>query len=276
MDWKSLFRCKSKEELAQREESAKSEPRPSHIEVPGTNSKIADHAYSNYYELESVVINEGVTEIGHWAFFACQGLKSVTIPASMTRIAGDAFLECDELETLTLSPDNKTFIMKDGQLFSNQGNTLVLVLKNIDIPQGVTEIGPQAFAHREDLPEEMVIPGTVKKIGDYAFECTNLCRVVFSEGVTEIGDCVFSECPDLYEVHLPASLKKLGEAFDGSCYDGMNLYCHMPAPVPYAWESDEGYPPNTNDVLYVPKGAKAMYEDTEPWSYYESIEEMEQ
>jgi hypothetical protein len=98
--------------------------------------------------------------------------------------------------------------------------------------------------------------------------------VVIPESVTEIGDCAFYECCNLAELHLPASLKKLGDAFDGSYYDGMELYCHMPEPIPYALESDEGYPPNTNDRLFVPKGAKAKYEAAEPWNYYETIKEM--
>ena len=183
MDWKSLFRRKSKGEIAPEKKSATPDPCLSHIEVSAADPKIVDHAYANHYELVSVVINEGVAEIGHWAFYACQNLKSVAIPSSVTRIAGDAFLGCDELETLTLSPENKTFTMKDGQLFANQGKTLVLVLKNTDIPEGITEIGPYAFASREDLPEDLVIPGTVKKIGDSAFECSNVGKVIFSEGV---------------------------------------------------------------------------------------------
>ena len=45
--------------------------------------------------------------------------------------------------------------------------------------------------------------------------------------------------------------------------------------MPYDFESDEGYPPNINDTLYVPKGTKAKYEAAEPWNYYETIKEMQ-
>ena len=101
----------------------------------------------------------------------------------------------------------------------------------------------------------------------------NLASVVIPESVKEICDCAFWECSSLAELHLLASLKKLGDAFDGSCYDGMDLYCHMPEPIPYSLESDEGYPPNTHDRLFVPKGAREKYEAAEPWSYYETIKE---
>lgn len=155
-----------------------------------------------------------------------------------------------------------------------EGNVLVHGIAGEVIPNTVKEIGEQAFCCCEEL-EEIVIPDTVTKIGVGAFDaCQNLSKVVIPESVTEIGDCAFYECCNLAELHLPASLKKLGDAFDGSYYDGMELYCHMPEPIPYALESDEGYPPNTNDRLFVPKGAKAKYEAAEPWNYYETIKEM--
>ena len=141
-------------------------------------------------------------------------------------------------------------------------------------PEGITEIVPYSFAGREDLPEDLVIPGTVTRIGDNAFECSNLVRVVVSEGVVEIGEGVFNECKGLCEIHLPSTLKKLGDAFWENHYDGMDIYCHMPEPIPYALESEEGFPPNIYDVLYVPKGSKEKYEAVEPWNYYETIKEM--
>lgn len=155
-----------------------------------------------------------------------------------------------------------------------EGNVLVHGTAGEAIPDMVTEIGEQAFCCCEEL-EEVVIPDTVTKIGVGAFDaCQDLTKVVIPESVTEICDRAFYECCNLAELHLPASLKKIGDAFDGSYYDGMDLYCHMPEPIPYALESDEGYPPNTNDRLFVPKGAKAKYEAAEPWNYYETIKEM--
>lgn len=175
-----------------------------------------------------------------------------------------------------ISLDNPIYEVRGGHIVEKAtGKLVATTAANTLIPEGVTEIGEEAFCCRDDV-EEIIIPDTVKKIGVSAFQgCTNLTKVVIPESVTEICDCAFWECNSLAELHLPASLKKLGEAFDGSYYYGMNLYCHAPEPVPYDFESDEGYPPNINDTLYVPKGTKAKYEAAEPWNYYETIKEMQ-
>ena len=177
---------------------------------------------------------------------------------------------------MEISPANPVYEVRGGHVVEQAtGKLVATTAANTCIPEGVTEIGEEAFCCRDNV-EEIVIPDTVTKIGVGAFDaCQNLSKVVIPESVTEICDRAFYECCNLAELHLPASLKRLGDAFDGSCYYGMHLYCHAPEPVPYDFESDEGYPPNIDDILYVPKGAKAKYEAAEPWNYYETIKEME-
>lgn len=41
-----------------------------------------------------MVIPEGVTEIGSWAFSGCTGLTSLNIPESVTWIGDCAFFDC--------------------------------------------------------------------------------------------------------------------------------------------------------------------------------------
>ena len=53
-------------------------------------------------DITSVVINEGVTSIGNYAFYKYTGLISVTIPAGMTSIGEGAFRECKELTDITI------------------------------------------------------------------------------------------------------------------------------------------------------------------------------
>ena len=229
-----------------------------------------------------VVIPEGVTELDSRAFHSfdklfeesCHNLQHLVIPSTFAKIAPGT-LTLPNLTQVEISPDNPIYEVRGGHVVEKAtGKLVATTAANTFIPEGVTEIGEEAFEGRDDL-EEMVIPDTVTKIGKGAFQgCSNLTRVVIPESVTEIEDCAFWECPSLAELHLPASLKKLGDAFDGSYYDGMLLYCHMPEPIPYGFESDEGYPPNINDWLCVPKGTKEKYEAAEPWNYYETIKEM--
>ena len=50
--------------------------------------------------LESIVVPEGVTSIGSYAFFHCLGLTSVTVPGSVRTIQVDVFGECSDNLTI--------------------------------------------------------------------------------------------------------------------------------------------------------------------------------
>ena len=65
-----------------------------------------DDPYNNptwfeYREVvETVVIEEGVTRIGDWAFWKFTAMKTVTIPKSVKSIGDGAFFQCYVLETV--------------------------------------------------------------------------------------------------------------------------------------------------------------------------------
>lgn len=56
-----------------------------------------------------VVIPDGVTSIGDWAFSRCEGLTSVTMPDSVTTIGDYMFHSCKSLTSVTI-PDSVTSI----------------------------------------------------------------------------------------------------------------------------------------------------------------------
>lgn len=77
-------------------------------------------------------------------------------------------------------------------------------LQSILLPQGIREIGSQAFFACDSL-EEIVIPASVERIGQSAFsQCRSLQRVVF-EGAPQVGDFAFAGCPALSDVKVQGS-----------------------------------------------------------------------
>ena len=60
-------------------------------------------AYAGY--IDRVIIEEGVTSIGDYAFRGCMGLVEVNIPASVSRIGNHAFENCTSLVSVSL-PDS--------------------------------------------------------------------------------------------------------------------------------------------------------------------------
>lgn len=56
--------------------------------------------HSSYSAISAVVIKEGVTSIGNWAFCGCSSLTSVTISKSVTSIGDRAFYDADNISDI--------------------------------------------------------------------------------------------------------------------------------------------------------------------------------
>lgn len=84
---------------------------------------------------------------------------------------------------------------------------------------------------------KVIVPGTIKKIGNYAFAiCKNLSQVILSEGVTEIGDSAFSNTA-ISDIKLPNTLARLGKnCFSNSSIEKLVIpssVTQITAPVTY-------------------------------------------
>lgn len=133
--------------------------------------------------IRSVIIENGVKNIGDSAFFNSRNLTSITIPNSVTSIGDLAFLGCNDLVSVTI-PDSVT---KIGD-FAFQ---LCDRLTSITIPDSVTSIGDCAFQYCDSLTS-VTIGNSVKSIGNYAFEdCYNLSNIVIPDSVTNIECAAF-------------------------------------------------------------------------------------
>ena len=87
-------------------------------------------------------------------------------------------------------------------------------LESVSIPEGVREIGEDAFAFCKSL-KSVTIPEGVKKIGRDAFRgCGSLKTISTPGSVAEIGASAFRDCSSLESVSIPEGVKKIGrEAF---------------------------------------------------------------
>ena len=88
-------------------------------------------------QVKTVIMENGVTSIGAYAFKDCTSLTSVTIPGSVTSIGEYAFYYCEALTSVTI-PNSVTsigtFALKD-----------CTSLTSVTIPDSVTSIGSSAF-----------------------------------------------------------------------------------------------------------------------------------
>lgn len=63
---------------------------------------IGEWAFSRCGSLLSVTIGKGVKTIGEWAFFGCEKLASVEIPDGVTAVEDNAFYDCAGLKKVAL------------------------------------------------------------------------------------------------------------------------------------------------------------------------------
>ena len=119
----------------------------------------------------SIVIEEGVTSIGDYAFENCDNLTSITIPGNVESIGEDAFYNCDNLTDVTLQ-------------------------------DGVKSIGRSAFIWCNNLTN-IVLPNSVTSIGYFAFkDCTSLTSIKIPSSVTSMDSKAFYNCSSLETISL--------------------------------------------------------------------------
>ena len=170
--------------------------------IPNGVTSIGDYAFRYYSNLTSVTIPDSVTSIGGHAFDGCGSLTSITIPNSVTSIGGHAFYGCASLTSITI-PDGVRSISDFA--FSECSN-----LTSVTIPDSVTSIGWSAFSSCSSLTS-ITIPDGVTSIDNDAFEyCRSLTSITIPAGVTNIGYHAFGGCSSLVDITIPDDITCIG------------------------------------------------------------------
>ncbi len=139
----------------------------------------------------TLIIPEGVVEIGIGAFLNCEYLSKIEFPTTLKYISDSAFAWCTSLD-------------------------------NVILPNNIVVIDLYSFYQCSSLTS-IVIPGDSGNVyvGDAAFaSCYSLEFIFVEEGVTYLGSYAFADCgTDSYTqvcVYLPSTLQDVGSyIFDG-------------------------------------------------------------
>ena len=174
--------------------------------VEVTYSDRDNNTYSGSVSIPETVTNNGteysVTKIGEYAFQG-SAVTSVSMPECITSIGQYACNECGSLETVVLPTNLDDF--SGWCIFRNCRN-----LKNIAIPENVTEIPNGTFINCSSLAA-ITIPQGVSEIGSNAFYgCSSLTSIEIPEGVEYLYEQVFYGCTALESVKLPQNLLQIG------------------------------------------------------------------
>jgi Flp pilus assembly protein protease CpaA len=166
---------------------------------------------SPWYEvrnsINTLVIQNGVTNIGNQAFVYCKNLTSVTISNSVKSIGRDAFSVCSGLKSITI-PNSVTTI--------NEWAFFSCGLTSVSIPNSVTAINRSTFQACKDLAS-VTIPNSVLSIGDGAFALSGLTSISIPGSVKSIGNDAFYGCSGLTTITIPNSVITMGNIVFYGC-----------------------------------------------------------
>ena len=146
------------------------------VELPGTLAKLGKYAFADCTSLERVVLPDTLTVIPEGAFKGCTSLREIVIPAGVKIIEPGAFEGCTSLNLITFEVEEYIYVdgemIEVGELSDNKKDET----DDTDyesIYKGLTEIGAYAFKDCTSLTE-LILPVTVEKIGEYAFDNDSL------------------------------------------------------------------------------------------------------
>lgn len=94
------------------------------------------HPYEWYF-IKKLVIEEGITSVGEFAFAYCSSLSEVALPSTLRSIGNGAFMNCEKLNSIII-PNRVTLI--DMNAFAKCS-----LLESVVIPAGIKEIPLATF-----------------------------------------------------------------------------------------------------------------------------------
>lgn len=222
-------------------------------------TSIGDYAFADFRNLESVTIPDTVTSIGNSSFNNCDRLNLITLPDKVTEIGNSAFYECTSL-TQMIIPDHVSSLGNNA--FNGCTN-----LYSVNLGRSLEEIDVYTFARCENI-HSIIIPDSVKYIRSNAFYgCTNLNTIDLGNSLEEVGVNSFAHCTNLVDVTIPKSVNTISE---NSFYDCLNLRsitilnpdCYIEsAPNTICNSESDGEYVYTGEIRGLPGSSAELYAD---------------
>lgn len=262
------------------------------IHIPDNVRRIGDHAFRYCNSLKSITLPSRLKKIEEGTFEDCRSLTSIIIPDAVTKIEEEAFSNCESLTSIhigksfstyndypfgfkvpdlmriTIDKGNKVFDSRDNcnAIIRTSTNELLFACNATTIPNTVTKLGDCAFWGVPKI-KTLVIPESVKTIGETTFSCDSLISITLPASLKNIGENAFEGCRILKHVtNLSPTPQKIGKG----TFSMIELKKDETSPF-----SQKRKKVKREIFLHVLKGCKEKYAKAEFWKEFTIIEDAE-
>lgn len=197
------------------------------INLPEGLERICEYAFRYCSSLSDITIPSSIRQMSYFSFMDTPFQNELTFEDGIkyignvaiandnnntklrfregTRVIADEFhAECTMSTPLTIQVYLPSSLKRIGdRAFAGMnGEYSKFRLESIELPEGLEEIGNEAFTNNKMLTS-IELPTTLYILGTWAFEnCTGLDKITIPEQIERIGDRVFSGCTGLVKVTL--------------------------------------------------------------------------
>jgi len=195
--------------------------------VPKSVERLSSGCFYNCVNLRSLIFEDGsvLKHIDEYVFQNCKNLENINLPESLKTVRAHAFWNCSKLPTHLVLPKSLEEI--ETTAFFNTK------IKSVTLPEQCKyQSIDRGFPFAPSFPEDCAINGgtaydfysrltlSLRQIPE-TDETTDISslpeyKFVVPQGTTEIGCNEFCQRPDLVNIIIPKSVKKIGHnAFYG-------------------------------------------------------------
>ncbi len=215
----------------------------------------------------SLILPEGLVTIGNFAFGGCFGLTgNLAFPEGILEIRYGAFSRCSGFTGDLVIPES--ILVIEGETFDScSGFDGSLVL-----PKNLRSIDTGAFYGCSGFTGKLVIPENVTRINAGVFEnCTGFTSLELGENVKYFGTNAFYNCTGFKgEFVIPAKVSTIGAGAFIKC--GFSEY-YFPGDAPTAFNAEASKPSfdENEDTIHYPVNNSTWVITDGKWNGYNAV-----
>ena len=204
--------------------------------------------------VERIVVPEGVTVLENGAFLCANDVKQIELPATLSVISTEGMTFYNAGGEIVFPNGNPFFLSEDGFLMDRRTDALLYCSKSsaskplpkvarvennalmkyapaqstLEFPDSVTYIGGFNACNTTRRLKAVIIPASVREIGDFAFYGCYPAAFVLNEGLRKVGAFAFADT-STPEIRMPSTVEWLGygAADAAGIYEGLNPACRL-------------------------------------------------